>query len=105
MAVKGAARKKEIMEKLLEVFPGSFLYNDGKEVRINGYEDNQLVQVKVVLTCAKVPVEGGSDAVLPGGGEVRQPQVSDGVQETVPQEPTTEEKERLQRLMAQLGLN
>ena len=36
MAVKGAILKQEIAQKILETFPNSFLYNDGKEIRING---------------------------------------------------------------------
>lgn len=100
MAAKGAKRKKEIMEKILEVFPGSFLYNDGKEVRINGTEDGVPVQIKVTLTAAKTPVEGGSESVTSA------PAASNEINftEEIPQEPTEEEKERLAYLLDKLGL-
>ena len=31
---KGAQAKIQVMNKLMEVFDGAFLYNDGKEIRI-----------------------------------------------------------------------
>ena len=66
MALKGTILKKEITDKILEVFPGSFLYNDGKEIRIPGMEEGQLIQVKVALTCAKTNVEQNGENILPG---------------------------------------
>ena len=43
----GDDKKKEITDKILEVFPGSFLYNDGKEIRIavDEEEDCKLISV------------------------------------------------------------
>jgi len=63
---KGQQLKKEIQAKILEVFPGSFLYNDAKEIRICGIEDGQSLQVKCVLTCAKENVTCGADNAMPG---------------------------------------
>lgn len=63
---KGQESKQVIISQLLEQFEGSFLYNDGKEVRIPMTEDGAEVQIKVTLTCAKTNVEPGSDSVLPG---------------------------------------
>lgn len=103
MAAKGSVLKKEVAEKILAAFPGSFLYNDGKEIRINGFEDGQPLQIKVALTCAKVAVEGGDDTILPGEkptGSV----ASTGVNEKIPQEPTQEEKDRLTALLDKMGL-
>ena len=105
MAAKGAVLKQEIVEKILATFPNSFLYNDGKEIRINGVENGENIQIKVALTCAKVAVEGGSDTAVPG---VADPQpsavrpVTSG--ESVPQEPSEDEKERLTALLSKLGL-
>ena len=44
MALKGTILKKEITDKILATFEGSFLYNDGKEIRIPGLEDGQELQ-------------------------------------------------------------
>lgn len=105
MSARGSILKKEVAEKILAAFPGnSFLYNDGKEIRINGFEDGQLLQIKVALTCAKVAVEGGDDTVLPGEKPVNSV-ASVGVNEKVPQEPTQEEKDRLTALLGRIGLN
>ncbi len=103
MAAKGSILKQEIANKILAAFPGSFLYNDGKEIRINGTEEGLPLQIKVTLTAAKVAVEGGSDVVLPGEAAAAdvKPAV---VNEKIPQEPTAEEKERLATLLNKLGL-
>lgn len=101
MAVKGTILKKEITDKILEVFPGSFLYNDGKEIRIPGMEDGQLIQVKVALTCAKTNVEQNGENALPG--EVMPTSTVDSApQATV--EISQEEKNNVKKLMASLGL-
>lgn len=103
MAAKGSILKQEVAEKILAAFPGSFLYNDGKEIRINGLEEGQKLQIKVTLTCAKVAVEGGEDAILPGEAATEGVKPA-GTNEKIPQEPTAEEKERLAALLDKLGL-
>ena len=103
MATKGSVLKKEVAEKILATFPGSFLYNDGKEIRINGLEDGQSLQIKVTLTCAKVAVEGGDDTILPGEKPASSV-ASTEVNEKIPQEPTQEEKDRLTALLNKMGL-
>lgn len=105
MAAKGSILKQEIAKKILETFPGSFLYNDGKEIRINGTENGEILQIKISMTCAKVAVEGGDDNALPGEKTVATADVKPaGTNEKVPQEPTAEEKERLTTLLNKLGL-
>ena len=101
MAAKGSILKQEIAQKILEVFPNSFLYNDGKEVRINGMENGIATQIKITLTAAKVPVEGGSSVATSDSTEtvvLAQPA------EKIPDEPTAEEQKRLQDLLTGLGL-
>jgi hypothetical protein len=103
MGAKGSILKQEIASKILAAFPGSFLYNDGKEIRINGTENGEKLQIKLTLTAAKVAVEGGSDVALPG--EAATADVKSNVtNETIPQEPSEEEKERLAILLNKLGL-
>ena len=105
MAAKGSILKQEVAEKILTAFPGSFLYNDGKEIRINGTENGESLQIKVALTCAKVAVEGGDDTILPGEKTAVTAGVKPaGTNEKIPQEPTAEEKERLTTLLNKLGL-
>lgn len=104
MAIRGAQAKKDITKKILEIFPGSFTYE--KEIRIPYVDaDNTTGQIKVVLTAAKVAVEGGDDNALPGEKTVATADVkSAGTNEKIPQEPTAEEKERLTTLLNKLGL-
>lgn len=105
MSAKGSILKQEIAEKILATFPGSFLYNDGKEIRINGTENGETLQIKISMTCAKVAVKGGDDNALPGEKTAATADVKPaGTNEKVPQEPTAEEKERLTTLLNKLGL-
>ena len=102
MAVKGAILKQEISSKILETFSNSFLYNDGKEIRINGEENGAPIQVKVTLTCAKVPVE--ENEINFEEKSATSVKTSAEAGENIPQEPTAEEKERLAMLLNKLGL-
>ena len=105
MAAKGSVLKQEIAQKILAAFPGSFLYNDGKEIRINGMEDGVQLQVKCVLTCAKTPVENEDAAVTIDTSQVSGMDMNPPVTgENVPDEPSKEEKERLAALINKLGL-
>ena len=108
MAAKGSILKKEIADKILATFPGSFLYNDGKEIRINGTEEGIPLQIKVTMTAAKVAVEGGSDTAMLGEKIITPTTAANSkeawTKEEVPQEPTEEEKERLTMLLNKLGL-
>ena len=102
MAAKGSILKQEIIEKILATFPGSFLYNDGKEIRINGVENGENLQIKVTLTCAKVAVESGDNIAFSEAATADTKSVE--MNEKIPQEPTLEEKERLATLLNKLGL-
>ena len=102
MAAKGAILKGEVAEKIIAAFPGSFLYNDGKEIRINGTENGEPLQIKVTLTCAKVAVE--SDRLEFNDSPVAAPASNTTTTENIPQEPSQEEKERLATLLQNLGL-
>lgn len=105
MAAKGSQLKNEITQKILTTFPSSFIYNDGKEIRINGMEDGQELQIKVTLTCAKTMVENaaaGSVQKSPDSVEDDTPVISSSA--ATPQEPSDEEKERLKTLLEKLGL-
>jgi hypothetical protein len=100
MAAKGSVAKQKIFKKILEVFPDSFMYNDGKEIRINEIEDGVPVQIKVTLTAAKAPVE---NETVPNS--IPTNEVNINTSEEYPEEPSPEEKERLQLLLNKLGLS
>lgn len=102
MALKGSILKKEITDKILATFEGSFLYNDGKEIRIPGVEDGQELQVKVALTCAKTPVTPDGENALPGEDIVASTSVASV--STVMAETTQEEKDNIRKMMEVLGL-
>lgn len=93
MALKGTIAKEKITEKILETFPNSFKYD--KEIRIPFEEDNSKVQIKVVLTCAKVNIENA------GGGTTDSANSSTSIE---PQLVTEQEKKDVVNLLENLGL-
>ena len=105
MAIKGAESKNIITQKILETFGGSFLYNDGKEIRIPMLEGGETVQIKVTLTAAKVNVSLGDDCAIPGNysQNIAENAISTSniVEKTA---PTAEEKKNVADLLKSLGL-
>ena len=105
---KGSESKSIFYAKILETFEGSFMYNDGKEIRIPFKEDGKDIQLKIVATCAKDNVEPGGDAAVPGI-KATKVTIADGaepifkdVSATV--EPSAEELNAVSNLMESLGL-
>lgn len=92
MAVAGNEEKEIIKQKILEVFPNSFIYDKDIRIPLNGR------QIKVTLTCAKVNVESGSDTALPTAGGAQPASV-----DANPHLSETEKKE-VNDLLDSLGL-
>ena len=99
---RGQISKTKATEMILKAFPGSFTYD--KEIRIPFQEDGEEIQLKCVLTCAKVNVEPNGDVAIPG--EVPADinfEESKSIEEKIV-EPTQEEKDNVKKLMATFGL-
>lgn len=108
MAARGSEEKEFITKKLLETFDGSFLYNNGKEIRIPVTKNGENLQIKIALTCAKTNVEQSEDTALPGTTKVgavesNQNTLQSATASTIA-EPTEEEKRNVSELIAKLGL-
>ena len=103
---KGALAKEDVMNKILEVFPGSFKYE--KELRIPMMENGEMLQIKVTLTAAKNMVENGADVAMPGdmsGSFAPAPAPAQLKQDAATMaEPTAAEKQNIKTLAAMLGL-
>ena len=95
---RGSQAKAVVTQKILETFEGSFLYNNGKELRIPIVENGEIIQIKVALTAAKVNVESGSDTALPTAGATQPASV-----DADPHLSETEKKE-VNDLLDSLGL-
>ena len=102
MAAKGSQLKAEIIQKILTTFPNSFSYNDGKEVRINGLEDGNLVQIKLTFTCAKVPVENEGKTITIN--EKTSSENNNDLNFETINEPSEDEKARLKILLEKMNL-
>ena len=99
---KGAVSKTKATEAILNAFPGSFTYD--KEIRIPFTEDGEEIQLKCVLTCAKVNVEPNGDVAIPGAvsADINFEDSKPVEQKIV--EPTQEEKDNVRKLMETFGL-
>lgn len=102
MAAKGSIAKEQVIQKILESFPDSFTYNDGKEVRINCDENGVPVQIKLTLTCAKNAVT--SELKKKESDNYDLDFSDDTYAPANPQEPTEEEKARITQLLENLNL-
>lgn len=103
MAARGAESKEKITQKILETFPGSFIHE--KEIRVPVMENGEQVQIKVVLTCAKVNVECGGDVALPGDSVVVASTPVVSASGNLQTEPSAEEKKNVQDLLTKLGIS
>lgn len=100
---RGSQLKNEVSKKILETFPNSFLCNDGKEIRIVGKENEEEIQLKCVLTCAKVNIKENEENLIPG--EETEDKISNIT--TVNKNDinlTQEEKDNIKKLMETFGL-
>ena len=100
---KGAIAKEQIFAKILETFEGSFVYNNGKEVRIPWNENGNEVQIKVALTCAKDNVNPEGE-VRPAAVVKEEAPVSNFPAPKKKIEVTEEEKQNVEDLLKALGL-
>lgn len=101
---KGSIAKEEIAHKILETFENSFIYD--KEIRIPYKENGEDIQIKCVLTCAKVNVEQNEENAIPGEVKNENNLETSNIEEKtiVHIEPTEEEKQNVKNLMDALGL-
>lgn len=97
MAARGAAEKAEVQSKILALFPNAFPYD--KHIRVPVGD----VQIKITLTAAKDIVGEGADTALPGEEVVTSP-VATAVPAQQYKEPTEQEKQNIQKLLASLNL-
>lgn len=111
MAIKGTESKSNIAKEILTYFGDrAFLYNDGKEIRVDCVENGMPVQIKITLTAAKEAVERGGDNAIPGAAitEPRADRIEFGAATVTSTNPVTapsaEEKARVAELLASMGL-
>ena len=95
MAARGSEEKLSVLNKIKEVFPNAFEYENVLRIPIRD------VQIKVVLTCAKDNVEVGGDTALPGKTVVAPSAVQE---QSALVEPSQEELDAINSLMASLNL-
>lgn len=96
---KGQNSKQDATQKILDLFPNSFIYE--KEIRIPYQEDNENIQLKCVLTCAKVNVGENDDVIVPGEILTKNDSTNE---KPVTYAPTQEEKDRVKNLLESFGL-
>ena len=104
MAARGSIAKEQITNQILSNFNGAFKHE--KEIRIPIMENGELIQIKCVLTAAKVNVEAGSDTAVPGTSTpvAQKPTATLEKNESKTLvEPTAEEKANVSKFLNMLG--
>lgn len=100
MAAKGTQSKNNIFKALKQFYPDAFWEEEGKILRIPQEENGEIVEIKVQLTAAKVPMT--KTAVKTSAFEndiiAEEPKKSVTVAE-----PTVEEKENVEKLLRSLN--
>ena len=102
---KGAVAKEQIFAKLLETFEGSFMYNNGKECRINWDENGTPVQIKVTLTAAKEAVDPEGEVLKVAAAAKETGDFMNFPEPKKAVEVTEEEKKNVEDLLKSLGLD
>lgn len=102
---RGNEAKQRIFKKLLDIFPGSFMQDD-KTLRIVESENGETLEIKVTLTAAKDIIGAAAPS---SSGKAEEFNWEDPVQaspvEAAAAAPLEEdEKERIKRMMAALGM-
>ena len=98
---RGAFAKQEIFKKIQEIYPDSFFEDEGKILRIPIQENSEVIEIKMQLTAAKTNLGGET---VQSAFEASSPIVKTTETEKVILEPTQEEKDNVNRLIASLGL-
>jgi hypothetical protein len=121
MAVKGTAAKSLVENKIKEAFGADFIGIVDKKIYVWSQEGGEKVQVCLALTCPKVPIEAPEPVAAnePKATEftwntptVKEPCAwgakpaakEEPKQFTPPTEMSKEERDRIEALMARLGL-
>jgi len=102
MALKGAETKAKVTEIILNMFPGSFIYE--KDIRIPYKENGEDIQLKCSLTCAKVNVEPNGDIAIPGAIESNNEMINFSEEPKPIAQVSQEEKDNVRKLMETFGL-
>ena len=100
MAAKGTQSKNNIFKTLKQFYPDAFWEEEGKILRIPQEENGEIVEIKVQLTAAKVPMTKISIKTSAFENDVAAEEPKKSV--TVA-EPTVEEKENVEKLLRSLN--
>ena len=106
---KGQIAKEQLINEILNLL-GDRAFKYDKDIRVNCTENGELVQIKLAFTAAKVAVEKDGDVALPSAPAIPKAEMLDFSDDAVPTpapapvEPSAQEKQNIQELLAKLGL-
>lgn len=98
--MRGADAKVFVENKIREAFGKDFVGVDPatKKIYVNGYENGEVVQIALSMTCPKTLYNPGGIDDFSAGGNFGEPDIFQ------PAEITNEETERVQKMLKELGL-
>ena len=97
---RGADAKQYVENKIREAFGKDFVGVDTatKKIYVNGYENGEVIQVAISMTCPKTPF------AVPGSGDFEITGDFSAPDTFQPAEITKEETENIRKLIAEFGL-
>ena len=106
---KGSIAKEHVVEIIKNAFGDKFICELDKKIYVWSEENGEPVQVAISLTCPKTPVSGGAASArtivsTDGFGLDFENMPTTPATEVVNLEYTQEEKDTLNKLIAELGL-
>lgn len=104
MAAKGTESKNSIFKKIMEIYPDSFWEDENKILRVPLDENGDRVEIKITLTAAKNNIGLNNSAVRSAFDNEPVSNFMPPPAENKDIEPTQEEKNNVERLLASLGL-
>ena len=94
MAAKGQRLKEAVIKAILETFPENTFFDPvKKEIRFEGTEDGNPIQIKIAFTCAKDLIERNTTKL---SNDIKN-------EENKINEITKEEKENVEELLHSIG--
>ena len=98
MAAKGTQSKNNIFKALQQIYSDAFWEEEGKILRIPQEENGEIIEIKVQLTAAKMPM---GKAPIKTSAFENDKTIEKNTNTTI--EPTAEEKENVEKLLKSLN--
>lgn len=102
MAARGTTAKANVVEKIKKIFGEDYIGESSNKYYVWADDDGEKVQIAIALTCPKNQIESAPKYKTVNGGIDFSAPIEENKKENL--EFTQDEKDTINRLMAELGL-